>query len=173
KGYLIHQFLNPAINRRSDAWGGDADRRFHFLQRILEAVRPRIGPDFPLGIRLSGADLMRSPLPIALFRIPWGAGNGIEEMLGYAKRIQALGADYLHVVAGYGFPNPRDVPGKFPFDEVKLWFNSVRHLSLKAGVRAGLLNMLSPLLRWPAGLGWKHEERINLGLARRFTTHPA
>ena len=66
------------------------------------------------------------------FRISWGAGNWIEEMLEYAKRIQTLGANYLHVVAGYGFPNPRDVPGKFPYDEVRMFFNSVRHLSLKA-----------------------------------------
>src|SRR5205814_3881577 len=77
KGYLIHQFLNPAINRRNDAWGGDAERRFRFLQCILDAVRERIGPRFPLGIRLSGEDLMGSPPFLSLFRIPWGAGNGI------------------------------------------------------------------------------------------------
>lgn len=168
KGYLIHQFLNPAINRRTDQWGGDADRRFNFLRRILEEVRARIGRRFLLGIRLSGEDFMARPLLLALFRTPWGAGNDLSQMLDYAQRLQALDVDYLHVVAGYGFPNPRDVPGKFPFDEVKIFFNSVRHLTLKAAVRAGLVNALSPLARWLFGLGWKYEEAVNLGLARQF-----
>ena len=44
KGYLIHQFLNPLVNRRTDEWGGDADRRFRFLARVVEAIRKRVGP---------------------------------------------------------------------------------------------------------------------------------
>ena len=168
KGYLIHQFLNPAINRRNDRWGGDADRRFEFLRQVIAAVRGRIGRDFLLGIRLSGEDLMSKPLLLALFRIPWRSGNGLEQMLDYAQRLKP-DVDYLHVVAGYGFPNPRDVPGRFPFDEVKLFFNSVRHLSAKASVRAAFVNFSSvarPLL----SAGWKYEEGVNLGLAREFKT---
>jgi 2,4-dienoyl-CoA reductase (NADPH2) len=170
KGYLIHQFLNPAINRRDDRWGGDADRRFEFLREIVAAVRARVGAGFLLGIRLSGEDLMAKPLALALLRIPWGSGNSLPQMLDYAQRLEGA-VDYLHVVAGYGFPNPRDVPGDFPFDEVKLFFNSVRHLSAKAALRAGLVNSLSPLLRPLLGLGWKYEEGINLGLARAFKKH--
>jgi 2,4-dienoyl-CoA reductase-like NADH-dependent reductase (Old Yellow Enzyme family) len=168
KGYLIHQFLNPAINRRNDQWGGDAERRFHFLQRVLEEVRARVGPDYLVGVRLSGEDLMARPLALALVRLPWRRGNDLNQMLDYAQRLKSLGVDYLHVVAGYGFPNPRDVPGRFPFDEVRMFFNSVRHLSWKASVRASVVNLLSPLLRWPLGAGWKYREGINLELARRF-----
>jgi 2,4-dienoyl-CoA reductase-like NADH-dependent reductase (Old Yellow Enzyme family) len=167
KGYLIHQFLNPAINRRNDRWGGDAERRFEFLRQVIATVRSRIGRDFLVGIRLSGEDLMAKPLALALLRLPWRSGNGLAQMLDYARRLKE-DVDYLHVVAGYGFPNPRDVPGEFPFDEVKLFFNSVRHLSLKAGIRAGLVNLASPLLRPILGAGWKYEEGVNLGLAREF-----
>jgi 2,4-dienoyl-CoA reductase (NADPH2) len=110
---------------------------------------------------------MAKPLPLALFRNPWGSGNGLEQMLDYAQRLKP-DVDYLHVVAGYGFPNPRDVPGEFPFDEVKLFFNSVRHLSLKASIRAGLINFFSPVARPLLAAGWKYEEGINLGLAREF-----
>ncbi len=167
KGYLIHQFLNPAINRRRDRWGGDADRRFELLRQIVAEVRARVGNDFLFGVRLSGADLMARPLALALCRIPWRAGNDLAQMLDYAKRLEES-VDYLHVIGGYGFPNPRDVTGDFPFDEVQMFFNSVRHLGVKAGVRAAFVNALPTLLRPLFGAGWKYEEGINLGFARAF-----
>jgi len=69
KGYLIHQFLNPAINRRTDDWGGSVDNRFRFLQRIVKAVRERVGRDYLFGVRLSAADFNHSPLQISLLRL--------------------------------------------------------------------------------------------------------
>ena len=176
KGYLIHQFLNPGINRRKDRWGGSADKRFHFLERTVQAVRDRVGRDYLFGIRLSAADYNYSPIPLALFRIPsilgskeaW-MGNDEQQMLAYAKRLRDLGVDYLHVVAGFGFPNPRDVPGKFPLDEIKMFFNSTRHLSFKAATRSALLNTAPAFLaRWILNIGWAYKPAINLASARRF-----
>lgn len=176
KGYLVHQFLNPLINHRDDEWGGNADNRFRFLERIVTAIRQRVGTKYLFGIRLSSADLNHSPLPLALLRLPWPPlkrarwiGNDEAQMIDYGKRLAALGVDYLHVVAGYGFPNPRDVPGPFPFDGIKIFFNSNRHLSGKARVRATLFNLvpslvLRPLLNW----GWKYEQGINLPGAIAF-----
>jgi 2,4-dienoyl-CoA reductase-like NADH-dependent reductase (Old Yellow Enzyme family) len=46
KGYIIHQFLNPGINRRKDQYGGSVDNRFHFLEQIITAVRKKIGMIF-------------------------------------------------------------------------------------------------------------------------------
>jgi len=176
KGYLIHQFLNPGINRRKDKWGGDADRRFQFLQEIVEEVRRSVGPNFLVGVRLSGADYNCKPFLLALFRLPWPflsrerrMGNDLPRMLDYAKRLEKLGVDYLHVVSGYGFPNPRDVPGEFPFDEVRMFFDSVRHLSGKAAVRAAIVHILPAfLLRWLFNLGWRRRPAVNLDFAREF-----
>jgi 2,4-dienoyl-CoA reductase (NADPH2) len=176
KGYLIHQFLNPGINRREDDWGGSVERRFRLLERIVQAVRRRIGRDYLFGIRLSGADFNHSPLALALFRWPWTfasreqrSGNTKETMLAYAKRLRELEVDYLHVVSGFGFPNPRDTPGRFPLDEVKIFFNSTRHLSFKAATRAALLNSLpGALARWFLNVDWKYEAGINLQFARDF-----
>lgn len=176
KGYLIHQFLNPGINRREDDWGGSADNRFRFLQRIVEAVRDRVGRDYLFGVRLSAADFNYSPLQLSLFRSPsilgskerW-RGNDIAQMLDYAKRLRDLKVDFLHVVAGYGFPNPRDTPGPFPFDEIKMFFNSTRHLSRKAALRSTLLNALpAGLARWILSLGWTYQQGINLDFAGTF-----
>jgi thioredoxin reductase len=52
-GYLVHQFLCPLTNKREDAYGGDLDGRMRFGQELLRVVRARLGPDYPLGIRIS------------------------------------------------------------------------------------------------------------------------
>lgn len=57
-GYLIHQFLSPRSNKRSDEYGGDIANRFRFLQNIITKTRKRIGPDKPLCARFSGDELM-------------------------------------------------------------------------------------------------------------------
>lgn len=52
-GYLICSFLSPELNRRDDAYGGDAERRAHFLFELVDGVRAATKPGFSLGVRLS------------------------------------------------------------------------------------------------------------------------
>jgi len=173
KGYLIHQFLNPGINTRDDDWGGSADKRFRLLECVLKAVRERVGDDFIMGVRMAGADHNQDPLGLWLARLPWHFfpaerrhGNSAEQMRDYARRIEALGADYLHITAGFGFPNPHDVPGRFPFEEVRMFFDSVRHLSAKAAVRAALTHLgPTALLDAVANIGWRPGVAVNLPYA--------
>src|SRR5690606_33620041 len=47
-GYLIHQFLSPVSNRRTDAWGGDREGRMRFALEVTEAVREAWPVDRPL-----------------------------------------------------------------------------------------------------------------------------
>jgi len=174
KGYLIHQFLNPAVNRRQDDWGGNEDARFRLLHEILNAVRAAVGEDFLVGVRMSGADLNVSPLLLAAGRWPsplvsaaMRRGNDVDQMARYAKRM--VGVDYLHVVAGYGFPNPHDLAGEFPFAEIRTFFDSVRHLSGKAAWRAALAHLPLPtsVLHWFTNLGWNRSFR-SLSLANEI-----
>lgn len=171
KGYLVHQFLNPGINRRRDKWGGDAERRFEFLRRIVTAVRERVGPGVLLGVRMSAADynwvpvlfqVVRWPLPLTAEQ--W-RGNDEARMLDYALRLRTLGIDFIHMVSGFGFPNPRDVPGDFPTKEIKLFYNSTRHLTAKAWWRAAIVNVLPSAL---FEIQWKKVPMINLDAAMRF-----
>ncbi|GGV13471.1 FAD-dependent oxidoreductase [Streptomyces griseoflavus] len=53
-GYLVEQFLSPSTNRRTDRYGGSLDNRMRFLTEVLEAIREECGPDFPIGMRISG-----------------------------------------------------------------------------------------------------------------------
>lgn len=52
-GYLVHQFYSAMTNRRDDEYGGSLDNRMRFGSEIIRAVRKAVGPDFPVGIRLS------------------------------------------------------------------------------------------------------------------------
>lgn len=51
-GYLVHQFLSPYFNQRTDQWGGSRQNRVRFVLEVLNASRQLAGADFPIGIRL-------------------------------------------------------------------------------------------------------------------------
>jgi 2,4-dienoyl-CoA reductase-like NADH-dependent reductase (Old Yellow Enzyme family)/thioredoxin reductase len=63
-GYLVWQFLSPYTNRRDDAYGGSLENRLRFLSEVLDAVRAQVGPDFPIGLRLNGSDLVEGGLTL-------------------------------------------------------------------------------------------------------------
>jgi len=52
-GYLPAQFLNPHVNLRDDDYGGNPENRLRFLERVLRAVRERVGAEFVVGMRIS------------------------------------------------------------------------------------------------------------------------
>ncbi|HZQ73114.1 MAG TPA: NADH:flavin oxidoreductase [Burkholderiales bacterium] len=166
KGYIIHQFLNPASNRRNDAYGGDAKRRFELLREVVTEIRDELGGDFLFGVRLSAKDF--NYLPYWRFRFPpfrpW-VGNGLEQNLEYGAQLKALGIDYLHIDSGFGFINPKGNPGTYPLEGLRLFTNSTKHLSAKARIRAAAINLLPG---WLLGLGWKYEEAPNAGFAAEF-----
>lgn len=55
-GYLIHQFLSPLVNQRTDAYGGSLENRMRFCMEIVEAVRSAWPKDKPVFLRLSAVD---------------------------------------------------------------------------------------------------------------------
>jgi 2,4-dienoyl-CoA reductase-like NADH-dependent reductase (Old Yellow Enzyme family) len=54
--YLMSQFLSPATNRRTDDYGGTPENRLRFLREVLAAIRDEVGPEYPVGVRLSSDD---------------------------------------------------------------------------------------------------------------------
>ncbi|MFI0743320.1 alkene reductase [Streptomyces sp. NPDC021100] len=88
-GYLIHQFLAPNANRRTDAWGGDAEGRIRFAVEVATAVADAIG-GHRTGIRLSPGK-------------PYNdiAEENPEETYGMlVSRLAPLGLAYLHLMEG-------------------------------------------------------------------------
>jgi mycofactocin system FadH/OYE family oxidoreductase 2 len=63
-GYLPLQFLSPALNRRSDEYGGSLDNRMKFILRVIDRIKEVTGDTMALGVRLCGDELMPGGLTI-------------------------------------------------------------------------------------------------------------
>ncbi|MRG71156.1 oxidoreductase [Alphaproteobacteria bacterium HT1-32] len=86
-GYLIHEFLSPITNRRTDKYGGSLENRMRFGLEIFEAVRAVWPDDKPLGIRISATD--------------WVSGGwDLESSVIFAKRLDEMGCDFIDVSSG-------------------------------------------------------------------------
>ena len=90
-GWLIEQFLSPAINKRTDKYGGSVVNRARLAMEIIAAVRSAVGAGFPIEFRMS-----------AIENIP--GGYDIEGAVEVAKVIDDK-IDLLHVSAGFGEEN--------------------------------------------------------------------
>ena len=88
-GYLINQFLSPAVNRRQDAWGGDFAGRLHFLEAVSGAVREVVGPEYPVFIKLGMVD---------------GVDGGLTPELGQrvVAELGGMGLDGVEISCGIG-----------------------------------------------------------------------
>jgi 2,4-dienoyl-CoA reductase-like NADH-dependent reductase (Old Yellow Enzyme family) len=86
-GYLLSQFNSPFANRRTDRWGGDAQRRARFTLEVYRAVRHATGDDFAITARLGVADAVANGLELA-------------DGLAIARQLAAEGLDGLEVTYG-------------------------------------------------------------------------
>jgi len=87
-GYLAAQFLSPATNHRTDAYGGTPEKRLRFLREVIDSIRSQCRDDFVLGIRLSADEEISD-------------GLGIQDTARIATELARLGTvDYLSITLG-------------------------------------------------------------------------
>ena len=86
-GYLLHQFLSPLSNRRTDAYGGSLENRMRFPLEVAKAVRQAWPENLPLAVRLSATDWVEGG---------WTPG----ESVAYAKALKGLGVDLVDCSSG-------------------------------------------------------------------------
>lgn len=86
-GYLLHQFLSPLSNRRTDAYGGDLAGRSRLLLETVDAVRAAWPPHKPLFVRVSATDWV-------------DGGLTVEEVAVVGKELAAHGVDLIDVSSG-------------------------------------------------------------------------
>ena len=86
QGYLLAQFMNPNVNRRTDQYGGGLDNRLRFVRESIFAVRRQVPAEFIVGMRMSGDEYDQD-------------GLTEDDSLAIARAL-APDLDYLNVIAG-------------------------------------------------------------------------
>jgi 2,4-dienoyl-CoA reductase-like NADH-dependent reductase (Old Yellow Enzyme family) len=86
-GYLLHQFLSPLSNHRTDEYGGDLANRMRFPIEVFDAVRDAFPSDRPVTVRISGSDWVEG-------------GWDIEQTVAFAKALERRGCDAVHISSG-------------------------------------------------------------------------
>lgn len=86
-GYLLHQFLSPLSNQRTDEYGGSLENRARFPLEVLDAVRDAFPSDRTVTMRVSATDWVEGGLEIS-------------ESVEFARMLEARGCDAIHVSSG-------------------------------------------------------------------------
>jgi 2,4-dienoyl-CoA reductase-like NADH-dependent reductase (Old Yellow Enzyme family) len=102
-GYLLGQFLTPHTNRRTDDYGGSLDNRMRLLREVYRAIRQRVGPDYPILLKINGTDMLPH------FR----RGVHTSDMVRVAKELQDEGLDAVEVSRGTYESWPATVLGHY------------------------------------------------------------
>jgi 2,4-dienoyl-CoA reductase-like NADH-dependent reductase (Old Yellow Enzyme family) len=98
-GYLLHEFLSPLANRRTDDYGGSLENRMRLVLRVAERLRNVMPAELPLFIRISATDWVDGG---------WDAAQSVE----LAKRVKALGVDLVDASSGGMTPHAQIPVGK-------------------------------------------------------------
>ena len=88
-GYLIHQFLSPLSNKRTDEYGGSFENRIRLLVQVIENVQPLLPPGLPLFVRISATDWSDD-------QDSWKIGESIK----LAGLLKAKGVDLIDTSSG-------------------------------------------------------------------------
>jgi 2,4-dienoyl-CoA reductase-like NADH-dependent reductase (Old Yellow Enzyme family) len=86
-GYLLHQFLSPLSNLRTDAYGGSLENRMRYPLEVFAAVRAAVPREMAVGMRLSATDWVEG-------------GWDLEQSVRLAQELEKLGSDFVHVSSG-------------------------------------------------------------------------
>ncbi len=91
-GYLLHEFLSPLVNQRTDAYGGSLENRMRFPLAVVERVRAEWPEHLPLFVRISATDWVEGG---------WTADESVE----LARQLKARGVDLVDCSSGGQVPH--------------------------------------------------------------------
>jgi 2,4-dienoyl-CoA reductase-like NADH-dependent reductase (Old Yellow Enzyme family) len=150
-GYLLHEFLSPISNKRTDSYGGSFENRTRLLREVITAVRKVWPEGYPLWVRISATDWIEG-------------GWDLDQSVELAQQTGALGADLVDCSSGGIAPGakiPVRAGYQVPFaDEIRR----------KAGILTGAVGMISSAAEADSIL--REEKADVVLLAREFLRQP-
>jgi 2,4-dienoyl-CoA reductase-like NADH-dependent reductase (Old Yellow Enzyme family) len=150
-GYLMHEFLSPLSNRRTDEYGGAFENRIRFALEVAEAVRGAWPLNLPLFLRISATD--------------WVEGGWTpDESVELARRVRPLGVDLIDCSSGGSAPNAKVplAPGyQVPF---------AGRIRREAGILTGAVGLITTPQQADEIIGSEQADLVLLG--REFLRHP-
>jgi len=123
-GYLLHEFLSPLSNRRTDAYGGSLENRMRLVLRVSERLRALVPQQLPLFVRISATDWAEGG---------WDGDQSVE----LARKLCALGVDLIDVSSGALVPTAR-IPVAKGY-QVPL----ARKIRDEAGIKTGAVGLIT------------------------------
>ncbi len=150
-GYLLHSFLSPLSNQRSDDYGGSFENRIRFLCEITTAVRQVWPEKYPLFVRISSTDWVE------------GGWTG-EDSVALAQKLKSLGVDLIDCSSGGTAPDAQIPTGagyQVPF---------AAQIRREAGIATGAVGLITS----PE----QADQIVRMGqadlvlMAREFLRHP-
>lgn len=123
-GYLIHEFLSPLSNTRTDEYGGSLENRLRLLERVIASVRSKVPESTALFVRISATDWVEG-------------GWDLEGSVALARAVKGLGVDLLDVSSGALSPKQKIPVGpgyQTPF---------AAEIRRRAGLATGAVGMIT------------------------------
>lgn len=154
-GYLINQFLTPHTNRRTDQYGGSLENRMRYFMEVYQAVRERVGDDYPVIIKINGSD-----------DLSFRKGLRTSELVEIARRMEAEGIDAVEITAGHYESGLTFERGNW-----KGFFKTVTTVGIgqhQPWYQKGTVRLMAPLLERWLGHVAAYSEGFNLAYARQF-----
>jgi 2,4-dienoyl-CoA reductase-like NADH-dependent reductase (Old Yellow Enzyme family) len=148
-GYLMHQFLSPLSNQRTDAYGGSFENRIRFVMEVFADVRQVFKG--ALGIRISGTDWV-------------DGGWTIDETAELAIQLKQAGAQFVHISSG----------GVSPLQKIAIGPEYQVHLAKTVKERSGLTTFAVGLITEAAQAEavLQRSDADLVALARSFLYNP-
>jgi len=173
-GYLLHEFMSPLSNLRTDEYGGSFENRIRMMLEVLEAVQSEWPEELPLFVRISASD--------------WAEGGwNIEESVQLSKLLKEKGVDLIDVSSGGAVPYQKIALGpnyQVPFAErikketgiltgaVGLITEAAQAEEILTSGKADLVLFARESLRNP-NLGWTFSKALDTDVQRPKQTGEA
>ena len=126
-GYLLSQFLSPAINQRTDEYGGSVENRARIILEVLRNIRQAVGRNYPILIKINSEDFFEN-------------GLSLTDFLQVAVMLVGAGIDAIEVSGGTFFSGRR-IPSRkeITFDRDQAYFRKASRALKKMGKIAVIL----------------------------------